>query len=284
MSESITVGGALRAGQSLLFYAEVDTPMLDATVLLAEALGVSKERLLASLPEPLELEPYRRYRDLLERRCSGLPVSYIRGRKEFFSLEFVVDRRVMVPRPDTELLVEEALRTASLDPRVRKVHDTCSGSGCVAVALKHTLPLLEVSASELSAEALQVLRLNVRVLLPGQALRSYRSELLARVPGRFDMITANPPYLRDREVEDMRKVGWPEPELALRGGPEGTAVLQRLIRSAPRKLRAGGYLLLEAAPAQMPALRTALAEAGFGDIRVAQDLGGRDRVIRGRRA
>jgi len=279
----MTVGHALNRGKRLLFYAEVDTPMLDATVLLSEALGTSKERLLASLPDPMDEEGFSRFRSFIDLRCAGLPVSYIRKKKEFFSLEFHVDERVLVPRPDTEILVEEALRTLKAYPQAKRVHDACTGSGCVAIALKYSIPELKVSASDISVEALQVAVRNARRLLPTARIRLYRSDLLAGVPGRYDLITANPPYLTDLEVENMRKVGWPEPELALQGGVHGTDLLHRLIRQSSRKLRSTGYLLLEAAPQQMPVLQRELEDQGFKGITVTPDLGGRDRVIKARR-
>jgi len=279
----MTVGHALNRGKRLLFYAEVDTPMLDATVLLSEALGTSKERLLASLPDPMDEEGFSRFRSFIDLRCAGLPVSYIRKKKEFFSLEFYVDERVLVPRPDTEILVEEALRTLKAYPQAKRVHDACTGSGCVAIALKHSIPELKVSASDISVEALQVAVRNARRLLPTARIRLYRSDLLAGVPGRYDLITANPPYLTDLEVENMRKVGWPEPELALQGGVHGTDLLHRLIRQSSRKLRSTGHLLLEAAPRQMPVLQRELADQGFEKITVVTDLAGRDRVIKARR-
>ncbi len=279
----MTVGHALNQGKRLLFYAEVDTPMLDATVLLSEALETSKERLLASLPDPMDEEGLSRFRSFVDLRCAGLPVSYIRKKKEFFSLEFHVDERVLVPRPDTEILVEEALRTLKANPQAKRVHDACTGSGCVAIALKHGIPELKVSASDISVEALQVAAHNARRLLPSARIRLYRSDLLAGIPGRYDLITANPPYLTDLEVENMRKVGWPEPELALQGGVHGTDLLHRLIRHSPRKLHSDGYLLLEAASQQMPVLQRKLADQGFKEITVTPDLAGRDRVIKARR-
>ncbi len=279
----MTVGGALNQGKERLFYAEVDTPMLDATLLLSEALGTSKERLFASLPEPLDPNNWQRYCGLLDLRCAGQPVSYIRRKKEFFSLEYYVDQRVLVPRPDTEVLVEEALRLLESNPLVQRVHDACTGSGCVAIALQHSFPTVKVSGSDISREALQVAAQNARRLLPESRIRLYRSDLLARVPGRYDLITANPPYLTDGEVENMRKIGWPEPALALRGGVDGTDLLRRLIRQVPRKLCAGGYLLLEAAPAQMTLLERELSDRGYREIVVIPDLAGRDRVIRARR-
>jgi release factor glutamine methyltransferase len=279
----ITVQAALQRGQATLFYAEVDTPLLDATVLLGEARGMSKERLLASPEAGVDQESWLRYQGFLERRCSGAPVSYIRRKKEFFSLEFFVDERVLVPRPDTEALVEEALRLVDRDPEPKRLHDACTGSGCVAVALKHARPALEVSASDLSAGAEEVFRLNCRRLLDRE-LPFVRSDLLSEVSGPFDLITANPPYLKDPEVDNLKKIGWPEPEQALRGGPDGTRLAARLIRQAPSRLAPGGFLALEADPAQMGFLRQRLSLAGFREIRQVPDLAGRPRVIVARSA
>jgi len=278
----ITVQAALRRGQNTLYYAEVETPLLDATVLLGEALGLSKEQLLARPEAPVGEVGWQRYQQFLDRRCAGIPVSYIRKKKEFFSLEFHVDERVLVPRPDTEVLVEESVRLAERHPALRRVHDACTGSGCVAIALQHARPDLEVSASDLSAGAEEVFRHNCRRLL-GRELPFTRSDLLNGVAGPFDLITANPPYLKDREVDSMRKIGWPEPEDALRGGPDGTVLLARLVKQAPARLAANGFLLLEADPAQMAFLRQRLLLTGFLDIEVIADLAGRPRVIRGRR-
>jgi len=283
----ITVQAALQRGQSTLFYAEVETPLLDATVLLGEALGLSKEQLLARPETPVQEEGWRRFQEFLDRRCRGIPVSYIRRKKEFFSLEFYVDERVLVPRPDTEALVEEALRL--LDQRLGDsrreallVHDACTGSGCVAIALQHSRPGLLVSASDISPGAEEVFRLNCRRLLDRE-LPFHRSNLLEQVAGPYDLITANPPYLRDVEVEGMRKVGWPEPREALAGGSDGTSLLAALIRQAPARLAPRGFLLLEADPPQALFVRQRLLAAGFQEVEVVPDLAGRPRVIRGRR-
>jgi release factor glutamine methyltransferase len=283
----ITVHAALQRGQSTLFYAEVETPLLDATLLLGEALGLSKEALLARPEAPVQEEGYRRFQEFLDRRCRGIPVSYIRRKKEFFSLEFYVDERVLVPRPDTEALVEEALALLdyrAVGPRAEalRVHDACTGSGCVAIALQHSRASLEVSASDLSPGAEEVFRLNCRRLL-GRELPFHRSDLLRQVAGPYDLITANPPYLRDSEVDDMGKVGWPEPREALAGGRDGTALLAALIRQAPARLAPRGFLLLEADPSQAAFVRQRLLATGFQEVEVVPDLGGRPRVIRGRR-
>jgi release factor glutamine methyltransferase len=163
------------------------------------------------------------------------------------------------------------------------VHDACTGSGCIAVTLKHSFPTVKVSGSDISREALQVAALNARRLLQNGRVRLYRSDLLTRVPGRYDLIVANPPYLTDTEVENMQKIGWPEPALALRGGIDGTDLLRRLIRQARRKLRDRGILLLEASPTQMPLIEQELIAQGYSECAVTADLAGRDRVIRARR-
>ena len=155
-----------------------------------------------------------RFLGLVDRRSAGVPVSYIRKVKEFWGLEFYVDERVLVPRPDTEALVEKALDVVRADPRLYRVHDACAGSGCIGIALKSTVPRLSVSASDISAEAGEVLSFNAEKLL-GARMEFFVSDLLESVPGPFDVITANPPYLSDNEVEGMRKLGWPEPEMAL---------------------------------------------------------------------
>ncbi len=279
----MTFRSLLRQGSSALVLAEVDTPLLDALVLLAFAAGMTKESLLARLPDAAEPDTEERYRSLLERRAVGTPVSYLRRSKEFHGLEFYVDERVLVPRPDTETLVERALAILAAEPSLCRVHDACAGSGCVGISLKSAEPRLEVSASDISPQAGEVLAINAERLL-ADPIPFFLSDLLAEVPGEFDLIAANPPYLSEAEIADMRKIGWPEPTLALRGGAEGTEIAERLIRSAPAKLVDRGWLALEAAPGQFARLASVMERAGFGDIAVERDLAGRERVICGRRA
>jgi release factor glutamine methyltransferase len=277
----MTFRSLLARGSSSMTLAEVDTPVLDALVLLAHAAGTTKERLLASLPEEAPAGIPERYAALLDRRAAGAPVSYIRGTKEFFGLEFAVDERVLVPRPDTETLVEAALRILDGDPLLSRVHDACTGSGCVAIALKSARPRLAVSASDLSPAAGEVLAANARRILGGE-VPFQLSDLLGGVAGPFDLVTANPPYLAAAEVADMATAGWPEPALALLGGPRGTELAERLVAEAPARLAPGGWLCLEAAPGQFGVLADGMARAGFGQARVEKDLAGRDRVICGR--
>ena len=260
-----------------------DTPFLDAAVLLAEVLNTTKEKVITAFPEEISHEDLFIFRNFLEKRKSGIPVSYIRKKKEFWSLQFFVDERVLVPRPDTELLVETALELAGAWTETCTLHDLCTGSGCVAISLKYSLPLLSVSASDISADAGDVFAVNCGRIL-GFQLPFYQSDLLSKVPGVFDIITANPPYLTTQEAGVMAGDGWPEPRAALDGGPGGLDFLAAIIQKAPERLNAGGILLLEACPERMIFLHRIMSESGFSDITVKKDLAGRDRVIKGTKA
>lgn len=277
----MTIREALGEGYRALSVSRIETPVLDATLLLSEALGITKERLLADLPEVLPDAGLAAFRGFLDRRLRGIPVSYIRGRKEFYGLEFLVDERVLVPRPETETLVESVLSLAGATPDAMSLHDACTGSGCIAIACAHALPSLSVSVSDLSPDALQLCRTNARRLL-GRELGAVVSDLLASVDGRFDLITANPPYLTDEEVAGMRASGWPEPQLALAGGPDGMEPSRRLVRQARDRLAAGGSLFLECAPAQAAELFAELGGAGYEGVRIILDLSGNARVLTGR--
>lgn len=277
-----TVRDLLKEARHELATASVETPVLDATVLLAEAIGVSKEELLASYPEQVPPQAEKRFRTMIAQRLSGIPVSYIRRKKEFYGLEFAVDPRVLVPRPDTETLVDRALELATSKPWIRRVHDVGTGSGCIAVAVAKMRPDLDVRASDVSADVAPVFRRNCRSIL-GRELPFTVGAGAEAIDPPVELIVSNPPYLTAEEVAAMQRRGWPEPETALLGGEDGLAVPRMVIQGAFGALAEDGYLLLEAASWQMPALADILAGTGFTEIRVHADLGGRDRVIEGRR-
>lgn len=277
----MTIQSALKEGQSILFYAEVETPMLDSTVLLAEVLGITRETLYASLTDHIDDKAFHTYKQLIDKRCRGIPVSYIRCKKEFYGLEFYVDERVLVPRPDTEILVDTVLSLLDRCPGIMTLHDACTGSGCIAISLKSIKPGLSITASDLYPGAGEVFRINSRNILD-EEIPFYCSDLLHDMAGRFDIVTANPPYLSDKEVDDMKKIGWPEPAAALRGGSAGISISELLVREAPEKINPGGFLVMESSPVHMCDLGRIMADSGFTDISVQKDLGARDRVIFGR--
>ncbi len=292
----MTVREALQEGARALSQAReagtpIDTPYLDAVVLLAEALRIEKERLYASLREELPEILAGRYAELLALRRRGVPVSYIRGTKEFFGREFSVDRRVLVPRPETEILVETAIELIdSLKAAGRPfpaIHDVGTGSGAIALTVKLERPEVEVTASDLSAEAGEVFRLNAARL---RADVAYHEGSLLRGPfgspehrGRsFDLIVSNPPYLSDVEVDAMVAAGWPEPERALRGGPAGLDVIGGLIAESVDFLRNGSYLLIEIASWQAERVSALMRERGYDEVTVRRDLSGGERAVIGR--
>jgi release factor glutamine methyltransferase len=272
-----------------------ESPSLDASLLLAAALSIEKERLLASLPEGLDEVEHGRYLSFIESRSKGKPVAYILGHKEFWAHDFLVDERVLIPRPDTELLVEEALRMGDGIVRARsaegrgplRCHEACTGSGCVAISLAFERPSWIISASDISAPALEVAALNARSLLPASRSGGEVDLCLAdlfELPGRgdYDLLLANPPYVGSAEAS-LLAASWGEPLLALDGGPDGLAPYHRIASQASRLLAPGGCLLLEADPSQAPRLRALLSEAGFVEVETKPDLAGHPRVSMGRK-
>ena len=259
-----------------------ESPYLDALVLLAHAAGVSKERILAGLPDEIDEITAALFEDFIVRRLAGEPVSYIRNRKEFWGLDFYVDARVLVPRPDTEVLVETALDLISGNNAIRRIHDSCTGSGCIAVALKTEHPELDISISDISSDALEVADFNSRSLL-GEALPAKKSDLLTSVAGPFDMITCNPPYVEREYVQQLKENRWPEPSLALDGGEDGFDLIPPLLEQALDRLNENGYLIMEASPALVPRIAEAMAVYGYKDITEVKDLAGRPRVAGGRK-
>jgi len=258
----------------------IDTPALDAALLLAETLQISREELIARADDEVDGPVCAKYHTLLGRRRSGECIAYILGRKEFRGLEFTVKAKVLVPRPDTETLFEAALEY--LDESCR-VLDLCTGSGALAISLKRERPLLSVTASDISVEALETAALNAGRLLPGlpdeSPVNLVHSDLYENLPDRYNIIVSNPPYIPSGEIPNLAPEVQLEPRLALDGGEDGLALIRRIIADAPDHLLSGGVLLLEAGPAQMPRIGELLANNGFTGVRLHKDLADRERVI-----
>lgn len=252
-----------------------DAP-LDASVLLAHVLGVPRGRLLLEPDAPVAAPDATRFRALVADRARLVPVAYLTGTREFFGVELAVDPRVLIPRPDTECLVEAAL--ALLPPASDAVVvDVGTGSGCILAALLSARPRLRAVALDLSADALAVARRN----LPGVPLvRGAGTAALA--PGRVDLLVSNPPYVDPATRPDLAADLDHEPELALFAGDAGRAVLAELLADAPRVLRPGGRLLFEHGHDQGAATREAARRAGLAGIETGRDLAGRERFLRAR--
>lgn len=249
------------------------SPRLDAELLLAEALGVARMDLYLQFDRPLTAPEVDRFRDLCRRRAGGEPVAYIRGRRDFMSVELLVTPAVMIPRPETELMVEEALRLGG-----RRALDVGTGSGAIAVAVAAHNHECHIVATDLSAEALAVATRNVERLELQDRVELRQGDLAEGIAGPFDLVLANLPYI-DPEWPDAvnPEVAASEPPGALYGGRNGLELVARLLDDLPRLLGPGAAALLEVDPRNAGA---ALALAGgLGAARLIKDLAGHDRVL-----
>ena len=271
----ISVGAALGEARA----SGVDR--LDAQLLLAEVLARPRSWLLAHSDDALTADQAGRFRALVARRANGEPVAYLLGEKEFHGLRLRVNREVLVPRPDTETLVDWALALQAFAPPAPAILDMGTGSGAIALAIAHAWPAARVCAVDASPAALAVARANgERLGLPVEWLQSdWWSALAGR---RFDIVVGNPPYIaaRDPHLAALRH----EPAMALTPGGDGLAALRDVVSGAPGHLAAGGWLLLEHGHDQAGAVRALLHARGFADVATRSDLAGQPRCSAGRLA
>ena len=259
------------------------TPRLDAEILVAHALALPRVQLYVQFDRPLTPGELADIRALIKRRQAGESVAYLVGKKEFWGIDFSVDARVLVPRPDTETLIEEAReRLAGVEsPRIV---DVGTGSGAIALTLAKLFPAAAVVAVDLSPGALEVARANAERL--GLAVTFLEGDLDAPLAAHapFSLIAANLPYIPSGEMATLPAEVKSEPALALDGGADGLALVRRLVTTAPALLAPGGALVLEIGAGQAAATAELLGAAGLSDVRVRRDLGGIDRVVSGVRA
>ena len=272
--QAATVGRLLAAGVEALANSS-QSPRLDAELLLADALGCDRAQLVLTHDEVVGDGERARYSALVHRRAACEPVAYLLGHRGFRWIDVIVDSRVLIPRPETELLVEVGLTLAIGST----VIDVGTGSGAIALALAHERPDLTVHGVDVSADAVALARRNAHTLRLDVSFQV--GDLLDGVPGPFDAVIANLPYIADTAPLPLDVAGH-EPPVALYGGPDGLDVIRRLTGALP-----GGswpqMLALEIGETQGEPVATLVAGAGFGDVEVRQDLTGRDRVVVGRR-
>jgi release factor glutamine methyltransferase len=261
----------------------IDNPRLDAEVLVAWALGIDRVRVIIDGKRPLDPPELSRLRELVKRRRTHEPVAYLRGEREFYGRRFKVDRRVLIPRPDTETLVETGLeRTRHVSMSMRAL-DLCTGSGCVAITLARQRPTSRVHATDLSADALVVARENA-LRLGAYNVSFSLGDLFDAVPttSRFDLVTANPPYIPSSDLAglspDIRDF---EPKLALDGGVDGLDVLRRIVAEGPKWLVPGGVLAVEVGAEEAREVARSFEARGFRDVTATKDYGKIERVVSG---
>ncbi len=252
-TEQWTVGRLLKWTTDYLGQQGADNPRLDAEVLLAEALGCQRIELYTTFDELPDDATRATFRALVRRRAEGVPVAYLVGRREFYSLSFRVTSDVLIPRPETEFLVVALLDLARQmsESQPITVCDVGTGSGILAVCAAKHLKSAEVVAVDISPAALEVARGNAADHAVADRVTLVESDLLAALPDgqRFDFIISNPPYVSSAEMETlMPDVKDHEPHLALEAGPRGTEVIERLVPQAAERLKPGGHLLIEISP------------------------------------
>ncbi len=294
-------GKIYEEGKAVLTAADLREAETDARLLLEFVCGTDRNTLLAHGDREVTAEQEDAYRKLLERRSRHVPLQHLTGTQNFMGLEFAVNEQVLIPRQDTEILAEEALRNLHDG---MEVLDLCTGTGCILISLLHySNDCLGVGA-DISEEALRVARGNAERLLgiravqglpeasgerggapvpsEGKHIHFVQGDLFENVDGKFDMIVSNPPYIQSEVIDTlMPEVRDYEPRLALDGGRDGLLFYRRILEGSSRYLRKGGMLFFEIGYDQGEAVCRLMEEAGFLEVRVIKDYGGLDRVVSG---
>ena len=262
--------------------AHVGSPRMNAELLAMFVLGCDRAYLYAHGERPLTKDEIARYDDALSERARGVPAQYITCHQEFWGMDLIVSPAVLIPRPETEHVIETVLELAREHPAQRLV-DVGTGSGCIALALARELPQAEVHATDISPEALEIARANAARHELEQRIQFHQADLLAGLQDRaFDYVVSNPPYIGEWEADSVEaQVRRFEPRLALFAGPSGLEVFARLIPQARSALQPGGWLVMEMGHASRDQVCQLLQE--WQEIRITNDLQGIARVVAARR-
>jgi release factor glutamine methyltransferase len=290
MPDEWTLGRLLAWTTDYLKGQGAESPRLDAEILLAAAHGCQRIQLYTSFDEPADETTRQRFRELVRRRAEGTPVAYLVGHKEFYSLSFRVTPDVLIPRPETELLVVRLLDLAKrrgAESGSISIADVGTGSGIIAVCAARSLPQAEVTAIDFSSAALAIAQENAARHGVAERIEWLQGDLFAAVPAdrRFDLVASNPPYVSSAEFDKLPvTVRNFEPRQALEAGPRGTEVIERLIPAAAERLTPGGWLLMEISPMIEQAVGKLLEHESTLDTHATiKDLAGLPRVVQARK-
>lgn len=279
----LTLQQIYREGASILQEAQVPDAALDAWLLLSHVTGVDKAYYYGRPEEPVGEDKAKLYFAMIEKRRQRIPLQHITGEQEFMGYSFAVNEHVLIPRQDTEILVEEALRMIGHGMRIL---DLCTGSGCILISVlkaakeRNKIEGLTGTGMDISEKALETAEKNARRL--GVDAEFVQSDLFARAEGVYDMILSNPPYIPTKVIEDLQEeVRLHDPVLALDGKEDGLYFYREIIRESKAYLKKGGCLIVEIGHDQGSAVRTLMKEAGYENVCVKKDLSGLDRVVVG---
>ncbi|MCI9397235.1 MAG: peptide chain release factor N(5)-glutamine methyltransferase [Lachnospiraceae bacterium] len=282
MDGKLTYDGVYREGAARLGEADIEEAELDARLLLEFVCGTDRNTLLVHGERDVSEEEYGRYCGLIERRAAHVPLQHLTGEQDFMGLTFLVNKDVLVPRQDTEVLVEEAMKHLHDGMRIL---DLCTGSGCILLSLLHYSNDCEGVGVDLSARALSVAGKNYeiqRTQRPDMKARFLEGNLFEGLEDRFDMIVSNPPYIKTDVIDTlMPEVREYEPVMALDGGTDGLAFYRRIAGDAGAYLNGGGMLFFEIGCEQAADVCKIMEAAGFREVEVVKDFAGLDRVVYG---
>lgn len=274
----MTFKQAEQKGEKLLTSAGVADAKIDAWLLLEMVAKIDRSFYFTHLNAEVEPEVLTEYERVLGKRAEHIPLQYITGEQEFMGMKFKVNSNVLIPRQDTEVLVEEVLK--ALEPEM-EVLDLCTGSGCILLGILKNAPTVRGTGSDVSKQAILVAKENAK--LHGLEAEWVRGNLFDNVSGRFDVIVSNPPYIPQGQIPTlMPEVQLFEPLQALDGGADGLDFYRKIAAQAPDYLKENGRLFFEIGYDQAKAVGRIMAKAGFSELSVVKDLAGLDRVVRGR--
>ena len=270
---------ALEYGINLLKENKQENPILKAKILLANILNKDKNYLLINEKELLDENVVKKYIEDLRKICSGIPLQYITKSQEFFGLNFYVDENVLIPQPDTEILVEEVIKICKDKNKKLKILDLCTGSGSIGISIEKNIDNCEVTLSDISSKALDVAKKNCSNL-GKEEIKIIESDLFNNIKETFDIIVSNPPYIKKDVIKTLSKEVQNEPHLALDGGEDGLEIYKKIIKEAYKFLNKDGYLCLEIGYDQKEdVIKLLEKENNYKDIYSKKDLSGNDRII-----
>lgn len=270
---------ALAYAREILTKNDINEANLEGEILLRYLLGIDRTQLFSNLDLELDIRQEQDLEQLLERRVNGEPSVYIVGHREFFGLDFIIDQNVLIPRPETELLIEKALEIAG-SRNIVDIVDAGTGCGAVAITLALQLTNVKIYATDISPAALDVAATNCERHGVSTRITLLSGDILGPIPGEVDLIIANLPYVKEQDLQNLGQLGH-EPAIALDGGPDGEDILKRLIRQAGKKLKPGGNVLMEIGQGQAVSL-TDFIKYKYPEacIVIYNDLAGIERVIK----
>ena len=269
----------LKEGKIKLTENKIEDANLIARVLLEFILKIDRNELIKKQLQEIEKEKEEEYKQKIEQILQGMPLQYITNSQEFMKLNFFVNENVLIPQPDTEVLVEEVIKIAESESKT-KILDICTGSGCIGVSLAYYLKNAKITMSDISKNAIEIAKKNAKENKVLEKTKFIKSDLFESIKEKFDIIVSNPPYIETDVIKNLSKQVQNEPKIALDGGVDGLLFYRKLIKEAPNFLNDNGYLCMEIGYNQKEkVIELAKQEETFSKIEAINDLSGNDRVI-----